>query len=44
MKSHAQFTCFLQLQTDVHNDIKPLTMMHAIWTNVSVSGQGGGGV
>ncbi len=26
MKSHAQFTCFLQLQTDVHNEIKLLTM------------------
>ena len=27
MKSHAQFTCFLQLQNVVHNEIKLLTML-----------------
>ncbi len=26
MKSHSQFTCYLQLQNDVHNEIKLLTM------------------
>ena len=41
MKSHTQFTCYLQLQTDVHNEIELLTNDYATWTNVSVSGQGG---
>ena len=40
MKSHSQFTRYLQLQTDVHNEIKLLIMRIGFGTGWGKKGQG----